>query len=66
MDFRVYDRVKLLSDKFGLAKVQPGAVGCIVEDFEDGNFEVEFWDEKEVPYARIVVTKSDIQLFKRL
>jgi hypothetical protein len=65
MQFRVYDRVKVKSDIFIPAGVQPGAVGWLCEDFEDGSFEMEVWDEKEVPYARVVVTAEHIELVKR-
>ena len=58
-----YSRVKLLTNKFESEGITIGAIGYIIEVYDDGNYEVEFSDSKTgITIAQIVATPRDIEV----
>lgn len=58
----MYDRVRVLTARFDAEGVAPGAEGYIVDEYDDGCFEVEFSNSDGSTLALIVVSRDDVQL----
>ncbi len=56
-----YDKIKLESDQFIEEGVVPGAIGFVIEDYGDGNYEVEFSDSEGVTIAQLVLGKEHME-----
>lgn len=56
-----YSRVKLKTDKFQSEGISLGDIGYIIEDYEDGNYEVEFSNPEGITIAQIVVSLKDLE-----
>lgn len=54
-----YTRVRLLTDKYAAEGAQQGALGYIIEVYDDA-YEVEFSRADGVTYAQIVVREEDL------
>ena len=59
---KIYDRVKLLTDKYLSENVKTGSIGYIVEDYGDGNYEVEFSDPNGNTVAIFAIPKADLEI----
>ncbi len=57
-----YSRVKMLTDKYAPDGAPLGAVGSIIETYENGECEVEFSDANGIDYAQIVAREDELQL----
>lgn len=58
---KVYDRVRLKTDKYLSEGIKKGDIGVILEDYEDGCFEVEFSDINGVTIALFAFPKEDFE-----
>lgn len=59
---KIYDRVRLLTDKFSGEGAKKGDIGYIIEMYDDRNCEVEFSDSKTgITYAQLVVEQKDLE-----
>ncbi len=43
-DFELYDRVRLVTDRFAVAGAPEGSIGYVIEKYDDGALEVEVSD----------------------
>ncbi len=57
-----YSRVRLLTDDYKSEGVSRGAVGYIIEVFNDGFYEVEFSDPEGTTAALLALRESDLEL----
>jgi hypothetical protein len=58
----LYDKVRLITDRFTTSEgVAQGALGYVIEIYEDGNCEVEFSDGDGVTYAQIVAKPEELE-----
>ena len=57
-----YCRVKLKTNRFEKEGIVSGAIGYVIENYNDGNYEVEFSNKEGVSIAQIVVPESDLDL----
>lgn len=57
----LYSRVRITTDKFLNEDVPAGAVGYIIERYDDGNYEVEISDENGITIAQFVAAESDLK-----
>lgn len=55
-----YTRVRLLTDKYVAEGAQQGALGYIIEVYDDGGYEVEFSHADGTTYALIVARVEDL------
>lgn len=55
-----YSRVRLISDKYQDDGASVGAVGYVVEVFENGDYEVEFSKLDGTTYAQITAHREDL------
>lgn len=58
----LYSRVRVTTDRFLDEGVPAGAVGYIIESYDDGNYEVEVSDENGVTIAQFVASDDDLKL----
>ncbi|HDR9837045.1 TPA: DUF4926 domain-containing protein [Burkholderia multivorans] len=42
MMIRIYDRVRFIGPRGSVSSLSPGDIGYVIEDYGDGNYEVEF------------------------
>ena len=62
MKLELYDKARLITDRFTTAEgVAQGALGYVIEIYEDGNCEVEFSDKDGVTYAQIVARPEELE-----
>lgn len=57
---KIYDRVKLKTDKYKEHGIRKGDIGTILEDYGDGYFEVDFSDDKGNTIALFAFPKSEM------
>ncbi len=58
-----YDKVRFLTNKFSDDGITQGVIGYIIEDYNDGNFEVEVSNKKTgETIAQVVASSDDIEL----
>ena len=56
-----YSRVRLVDDKYVKDGASEGALGYVIEVYEDGSYEVEFSDpERGCTFAQLVVFPDDV------
>lgn len=60
MRWQNYTRVRLLTDKYASEGAPRGALGYIIEVYDDGGYEVEFSHADGTTYAQIVARKEDL------
>jgi len=59
---KIYEKVRLLTDKFIEEGAKKGDIGYIIEIYGDGNCEVEFSDSQTgITYAQIVANQKDLE-----
>lgn len=59
MKFELYSRVKFIGDNMKFPEIKNGDVGCIIEDYGDGCFEVEFSAQPfGITYALLAIPKE--------
>ncbi|WP_086924169.1 DUF4926 domain-containing protein [Variovorax sp. JS1663] len=58
----IYSRVRYLGVANGQERINPGDIGYIIEDYGDGNFEVEFCRADGTTGAQAVIAESDLEL----
>lgn len=61
MTFKDFTRVRLLTDTYAHEGVTSGAIGYIIEIYNDDAFEVEFSDKQGITIAQIVVHHNEIE-----
>jgi flagellar hook protein FlgE len=62
MKLELYDKVILITNRFSTVEgVAQGALGYVIEIYEDGNCEVEFSDGDGVTYAQIVAKPEELE-----
>lgn len=57
-----YSRVRLLTDKYVPNGAPRGAVGSVIETYDNGAYEVEFADEDGIDYAQIVACEAELHV----
>ncbi len=57
-----YSRVRLLTDDYKNEGISRGAVGYIIEVFNDGFYEVEFSDSEGTTAALLALKESELEL----
>jgi len=57
-----YSRVKLLTNKYESEGALQGAVGSVIETYDNGAYEVEFADADGIDYAQIVAYEEELQI----
>ncbi len=60
-DLNLYDRVRLVCSRFDDRGVSVGAEGYVVDQYDDGCFEVEFSNADGSTLAQIVASGHDVQ-----
>ena len=58
---KVYDRVKLTTNKYKDEGISKGDLGTILEDYGDGYFEVDFSDNKGTTIALFAFPEEDLE-----
>lgn len=58
---KLYQKVKLLTDKYMKEGIKKGDVGVILEIYDENNFEVEFSDENGYTIALFAFPKEEIE-----
>lgn len=58
MSIPLYSRVKFIGEFDQFPMLKENSYGYVIEDYEDGNYEVEFSDEDGVTYAQIVLPET--------
>jgi hypothetical protein len=58
----LYCTVKLGTDRFVAKGAMRGMVGAVLEDYGDGQYEVEFADGDGITIALITVAEADLEL----
>jgi hypothetical protein len=62
---KLYDKVRLITDRFSTSDdVAQGALGYIIEIYDDGNCEVEFSGENGVTYGQIVAKPEELEVIR--
>lgn len=62
---RKYNRVKLITDKYISEGVKCGDGGFIIEEYDDGNFEVEFSNPQSgITIALVVACPQELELIE--
>jgi cell shape-determining protein MreC len=62
MSLENYSRVVLLTDRHQDQGVKIGAIGYIIEIYDDGNYEVEFSDSDGFTIAQLVLRSDEVEL----
>lgn len=62
MTFEQYSEVTLLTNKYQEEGVSKGAVGYIIEVYNENAYEVEFSNSDGITIAQIVVSADEIQV----
>jgi len=58
----LYSRVRILTDRFSDLGISTGAVGTTIEDWGDGNFEIDISDSEGTTLAMFVAHESEFEL----
>jgi hypothetical protein len=59
----LYNRVRIVSDRFAEHGVAPGAHGYVIEKYPDGNFEIEVSNpDTGETLAMLAATPEDVEL----
>lgn len=65
MSLSIYSRVRYVGPVNVIEQINPGDVGYIIEDYSDGNYEVEFSAPDGTTRALVVIAGSDLELAER-
>ncbi|WP_081075247.1 DUF4926 domain-containing protein [Burkholderia stagnalis] len=65
MKLSTYNRVRYIGLANMKEQIKPGDIGCIVEDYGDGNYEVEFSDADGATRALVVIAEADLALAEK-
>jgi hypothetical protein len=57
-----YTRVRLISDRYEAEGASRGAIGYIIEMYDDGAYELEFSDANGITFAQIVARREDVEV----
>jgi len=57
-----YSRVQLTTARFEGEGVRLGMIGYVIECYADGNYEIEFSNEKGITIAQVVASGDDIRI----
>ena len=57
-----YDRVRIITNDHKDEGVSEGAVGYVIETYDDGDYEVEFSDPGGTTLALLALNESDLEL----
>jgi hypothetical protein len=57
----LYSRVRLTTDRFESKGAKLGDVGCVIEIYDDSNYEIEFSDSGGISYAQIVARPDELE-----
>lgn len=61
-EFELYDRVRLVTDRFAVAGALEGAIGYVIEKYDDGALEVEVSDPRTgETVAQFVAEAADLE-----
>ena len=58
----IYSRVRYVGSANVEEKLKPGDIGYVIEDYGDGNYEVEFSDPDGTTRVLVVIAGSDLEL----
>jgi Domain of unknown function (DUF4926) len=64
MKISIYNRVLYVGPVNVQEKIYPGDTGYVIEDYSDGNFEVEFSNPDGKTKTQVVVGESNLTLFE--
>ncbi len=57
-----YSRVRLLTNKYVPDGAPEGAIGSVIEVYDNGEYEVEFADAYGIDYAQIVACEAELHV----
>jgi len=57
-----YSRVRLLTDSYQQYGVTVGAIGYIIEIYDDEAYEVEFSNERGITIAQLAIPQREVEL----
>lgn len=61
-DIRLYDRVRLLVDRFAIEGAPEGSIGYVIEKYDDGALEIEVSDPQTgETIAQFVAEAADLE-----
>lgn len=52
---KLFVKVKVLNDNYISDNVKSGDIGYILDDYKEGHYEVQFWDESKTPPESLAV-----------
>ncbi|MDO4729546.1 MAG: DUF4926 domain-containing protein [Bacteroidota bacterium] len=61
---KLYDIVRLTTDKYESDGIKKGDIGVILEDYEDGNVEVDFSEYNSPNIIMKSFSKKDLEIVK--
>ena len=65
MSIKMYSRVRFIGPQQEFPELKKNDVGTVIEDYEDGNYEIEFSDPPfGVTRAQIVIPERFLENFK--
>lgn len=61
MPLAQYSRIRLLTDVYESEGVSVGAIGYIIEVYNDEAYEIEFSDDNGITIAQVVVKQNEVE-----
>ena len=58
---RLYQRVRLMTDKYVSDGIKKGDIGVILEDYGGNNYEVEFFDDNGITIALFAFPQNELE-----
>lgn len=55
MNIKIYSKVRFIGSKEDFPELNTNDIGYIIEDYNDGNYEVEFSDSNGITIAQVVI-----------
>ena len=65
MSLSIYNRVRYVGPVNVQEQINPGDIGYIIEDYGDGNYEVEFSEPDGVTRALVVIDARDLEVAEK-
>lgn len=65
MSLSIYNRVRYVGPVNVQEQINPGDIGYIIEDYGDGNYEVEFSDQNGTTRALAVIAANRLELAEK-